>query len=623
MSQQLPNPLSFLKSANHSSVSLESSTERSRSASLLRAMSVPSVSSRKNSTSPSFRSYHEDEEETMHCHRQFFELQYPIGYGSSAVVYRAIYRPKHLVVAIKVIELELFERNQIDELRRETALMALSKHPNILKVYGSFIDGSKLHIVTPYLSGGSCLDSMRNGFLHGLEETVIATVLKQALKGLIYLHKNGHMHRDVKAGNLLMDDQGTVLLSDFGVSSSLIDNNEIRKTFVGTPCWMAPEVMEQSGYNLKADIWSFGITAIELATGHAPFAKFPPMKVLMMTLSQSPPTLNREQTKYKYSRIFKEMIDLCLQKDARKRPTAEKLLLHPFFKQAKKRDYLVKSLLQCIPPLERRCHRKSLPRACSGTSCEQWDFDEDTCSSRHVSFGGAIIRSLPSPAHSEPETQPSVDEENTGTFSASPPNEPTPVGLGITDIEGNEIKRGRFSVNQCRPGPLDTSCSEPCPLSISRTNSSNKARKSRLSTLPELSPPSTIHDTYTSESLKLEPFHQRSASSGSCRIGRFSISEHEEIPLECRKRGRFELTSPLLTLPTPHGQIQMLLKQLEAQKSILNHITHCLIDSSPTSSTIDYLQQRLIHSHQEKERLFRENQALREEIHALKESKCI
>lgn len=254
--------------------------------------------------------------------------------------------------------------------------MALSKHPNVLRVYGSFVNGSKLYIVTPYLAAGSCLDIMKSSFPDGLDEISIATILRQALEGLIYLHKNGHIHRDVKAGNLLMDQQGTVLLADFGVSSSLAENGDVRKTFVGTPCWMAPEVMEQAGYDYKADIWSFGITALELATGHAPFAKFPPMKVLMMTLSNAPPTLDRENGKHKFSKYFKDMIDLCLQKEPNKRPTAEKLIMHPFFKQAKKRDYLVKSVLANVLPLDKRPHRKIPHKKIAFQTTEQWDFDD-------------------------------------------------------------------------------------------------------------------------------------------------------------------------------------------------------------------------------------------------------
>lgn len=135
--------------------------------------------------------------------------------------------------------------------------MALSKHPHILRVYGSFVHGSKLYIVTPYMAVGmflffffflrplfyiktitlgSCLDIIKIKFPEGLDEISIATILKQALEGLTYLHKNGHIHRDVKAGNLLMDEDGTVLLADFGVSSSLMETGErgVRKTFVGT-----------------------------------------------------------------------------------------------------------------------------------------------------------------------------------------------------------------------------------------------------------------------------------------------------------------------------------------------------------------------------------------------------
>ncbi|KAI9144274.1 kinase-like domain-containing protein [Paraphysoderma sedebokerense] len=288
-----------------------------------------------------------------------YEIKNAIGYGSSAIVYIANYKPLSKMVAIKMIDLDMFERNQIDELRRETQVMSLCKHPNVLRVLNSFVADSKLYIITPFLSAGSCLDIMKTAFPEGLDEVSIATILKQALQGLDYLHKNGHIHRDVKAGNLLVDDDGTVMLADFGVTASLeSDRKGVRKTFVGTPCWMAPEVMEQAGYDFKADIWSFGITALELANGHAPLAKFPPIKVLMLTLSNDPPTLNRDATRHKYSKSFKEMIDLCLHKDPSKRPTAEKLLGHSFFKNAKKKPWLVSNLLNTLPPLVER-QRKS------------------------------------------------------------------------------------------------------------------------------------------------------------------------------------------------------------------------------------------------------------------------
>ncbi|KAJ3144797.1 hypothetical protein HDU89_007761 [Geranomyces variabilis] len=310
-----------------------------------------------------------------------YQIGEPIGYGSSAIVYIALYKPTNIKVAIKMIDLDMFERNQIDELRREIQIMSLSKHPNLLPVYGSFVNGSKLLIVTPFLSSGSCLDIMKTAFQDGMDEVSIATILRQALEGLAYLHKNGLIHRDVKAGNLLIHEDGLVQLADFGVSSSLMDTGErrgLRKTFVGTPCWMAPEVMEQSGYDYKADIWSFGITALELATGHAPFAKYPPLKVLMMTLQSDPPTLDRDATKHKYSKLFKEMIDMCLVKDPARRPNAEKLLGHPFFKQAaKKRSYLVSALLAKLPPITQRAHNRRGSRTEKGNSYKKgvsWDF---------------------------------------------------------------------------------------------------------------------------------------------------------------------------------------------------------------------------------------------------------
>jgi len=251
-----------------------------------------------------------------------YEIGTQIGNGSFTVVYVAKFKPSQKTVCLKVIDLDVFERNQIDNLRKEIQIMSLCKHDNLLTTYGSFVYESKLYIVTSLLSAGSCLDIMKYAYPEGFEEVVIATILKQALLGLDYLHKNDVIHLDVKASNLLMTKDGLVQLSDFGVSSSYMETGEhkgLRKTFVGTPCWMAPEVMQQSGYDYKADIWSFGITALEMATGHAPYAKYPPIKVLMLILENEPPTLNRDKCHHKYSKIFKEMIDLCLNKDPFKR----------------------------------------------------------------------------------------------------------------------------------------------------------------------------------------------------------------------------------------------------------------------------------------------------------------
>ncbi|KAF9953618.1 hypothetical protein BGZ72_005305 [Mortierella alpina] len=363
-----------------------------------------------------------------------YDIRLPIGYGSSAVVYNAYYKPLNKRVAIKVIDLDMFERNQIDELRRETQVMALCKHPNVLRVNGAFVTDSKLYIVTPFLSAGSCLDIMKTAYPDGFDEVSIATILKQALQGLDYLHKNGHIHRDVKAGNLLVDDDGSVLLADFGVSSSLMEGGErrgMRKTFVGTPCWMAPEVMEQAGYDYKADIWSFGITAIELATGHAPFAKYPPIKVLMLTLSNDPPTLDRESTRHRYSKALKEMIDCCLQKDPARRPSAEKLLGHSFFKQAKKKSYLVTGLLHNLPPLEQRPPKKAAQKQTLPEKGVSWDFDAEETP--------AIVQPAQTP---ESETEP-VRRPRTVTFEA-PPGRPSvstaPPSTGNGLVSGTEVK---------------------------------------------------------------------------------------------------------------------------------------------------------------------------------------
>ncbi|KAG0241167.1 hypothetical protein BGX31_001362 [Mortierella sp. GBA43] len=465
-----------------------------------------------------------------------YDIRLPIGYGSSAVVYDAYYKPLNRRVAIKVIDLDMFERNQIDELRRETQVMALCKHPNVLRVNGAFVADSKLYIVTPYLSAGSCLDIMKTAHPEGFEEISIATILKQALQGLDYLHKNGHIHRqvvissveDVKAGNLLMDDDGSVLLADFGVSSSLMENGDrrgMRKTFVGTPCWMAPEVMEQAGYDYKADIWSFGITAIELATGHAPFAKYPPIKVLMLTLSNDPPTLDRESTKHRYSKMLKEMIDSCLQKDPARRPSAEKLLGHSFFRQAKKKSYLVQSLLHNLPPLEQRPPKKAPPKAALPQKGVSWDFDGDDDSEpvrpRTVKFetsgrplSTATVDSLSSSVTMATDSRPSESHLEDGTPSQNVTPAPGPTG-------DKPVKKSRFVIEESPSSPAISplSCGTDVSQSVSVATSPSPSQSSTAPTASSVQSGQSLHGLGVS-STNLEPI-----STPEVKRGRFSVKD--------------------------------------------------------------------------------------------------
>ena len=317
-----------------------------------------------------------------------YELEVPIGYGAFATVYKA-----HITkgpradqnVAIKVIDLEVLEGTTFDDIRRELQIMRMCVNPNVLTYHVAFPVGTKMWLVMPLVGGGSCQNVIREiRKIHGSSirsEGAIAYILRETAHALNYFHHSQQIHRDLKAGNILLDSDGHVYLSDFGVSASMRDS-KVRQTFVGTPCWMAPEVLEQKkGYDYKADIWSLGISALELANGAAPYHNLHPLKVMKNIIEQPAPVLSKLAG---WSSDFVKFVADCLQKDPLERPPIDVLLARhsDFFEKADRAE--VVRILSQLPPLEQREPTKppgyqsprSQAQAGQGISGE-WNFNTD------------------------------------------------------------------------------------------------------------------------------------------------------------------------------------------------------------------------------------------------------
>ncbi|OMJ92079.1 hypothetical protein SteCoe_5286 [Stentor coeruleus] len=283
-------------------------------------------------------SNHEDPEE-------MFQLLEKLGEGSYGSVIKGLHISSGTIVAIKIVPIN----NEIASLKKEISILKQCRHPNIVGYIGSYIKKGNLWLIMEYCSAGSVADLIKVT-KRTLDEVQIASVCQAALRGLEYLHDNKKIHRDIKAGNVLLDHKGIAKLADFGVSAQLANTLSKKDTVIGTPYWMSPEVISRSLYNKKTDIWSLGITAIEMAEGEPPYSHIHPVRA-MFAIQKSPAQGLTEP--HKWSNEFNDFVKKCLTIDPKQRPTAKELLIHSFIRRNRGPSLLSELVANSMESLER------------------------------------------------------------------------------------------------------------------------------------------------------------------------------------------------------------------------------------------------------------------------------
>ncbi|XP_013783769.1 serine/threonine-protein kinase 3-like [Limulus polyphemus] len=281
---------------------------------------------------------------------EVFDVICKLGEGSYGSVYKALHKESGQVLAIKQVPVD----TDLQEIIKEISIMQQCDSPFVVKYYGSYFKGTDLWIVMEYCGGGSVSDIMRLR-KKTLTEEEIATILSDTLRGLEYLHQRRKIHRDIKAGNILLNNEGHAKLADFGVAGQLTDTMAKRNTVIGTPFWMAPEVIQEIGYDCVADIWSLGITGLEMAEGKPPYGDIHPMRAIFMIPTKPPPSFRDPD---RWTPEFIDFVSRCLVKNPDERATASELLQHEFIKNAQPVNILQQMIAEAREIQENEAHRR-------------------------------------------------------------------------------------------------------------------------------------------------------------------------------------------------------------------------------------------------------------------------
>jgi serine/threonine protein kinase len=317
-----------------------------------------------------------------------FKVQEMLGEGASGAVFRAVHRETKKVVAIKKMQVGV---NNITSTVKEIKIMKDLKSPFTLKYYGCYQKDDYIWIIMEYCDGGSVQDmiDMRENEDVCLTELQIAQITGQVLKALEYLHGLKKIHRDIKAGNILVNSRGMAKLADFGISAQQV-GDEKRTTTIGSSYWMAPETLMGGGYDSKADIWSLGITLMEMAEGIPPLIEEQPHKAAFRIVNDPPPKLSRPD---QWSPQFNDFLARCLTKNPDKRPTAAELLEHPFVKGADGQTKELLELLLWVDKHKKKGKKKSGLKAVLGGGSKT-DLEEEATLTIHFGEDSAAHISL-------------------------------------------------------------------------------------------------------------------------------------------------------------------------------------------------------------------------------------